>query len=57
MYSMYSKLMDQCEKDSGYFHKYRDRLKAIVDNTEGIGWGFHDGLIDLYYSLDEVEDS
>jgi hypothetical protein len=28
---------------------FRDRLSGIVDDTEGMGWGFHDGLSDFYF--------
>jgi hypothetical protein len=29
--------------------EFNKRLKAIVDDTEGMGWGFHDSLKYLYY--------
>lgn len=29
--------------------EFRDRLREIVDSSSGIGWGYHDGLYDLYY--------
>jgi len=29
---------------------FNKRLLAIVNDTDGMGWGFHDGLADLYYS-------
>ena len=32
---------------------FRERLKAIVDDTEGMGLGFHDGLGDLYFEYIE----
>jgi len=35
--------------------KYADRLKACVDDTSGIGWGFHDELYDLYLQLDWID--
>ena len=34
---------------------YDDRLNAIVSNTTGMGWGFHDQLSDLYGQyLDQI---
>ncbi len=30
--------------------QFRPRLKRIVSDTSGIGWGFHDQLSDIYYS-------
>lgn len=29
---------------------FYDRLLAIVDDTDGMGWGFHDGLSNLYHN-------
>jgi len=31
--------------------KFRPRLKAIVDDTKGIGWGYYDSLSDFYGEL------
>lgn len=33
--------------------QYHDRLRKILDDGDGIGWGFSDGLCDLYYSFYE----
>ena len=30
--------------------QFRPRLKRIVSDTSGIGWGFHDELTDIYYN-------
>lgn len=30
--------------------KFIQRCRAIVDQTKGIGWGFHDELRELYYN-------
>ena len=37
------------------FEKFHDRLQAAVDDTSGIGWGFHDDLYDSYYQLKWVK--
>ena len=34
------------------YEKFADRLEAVINNTSGIGWGFHDCLRDIY---DELE--
>jgi hypothetical protein len=34
------------------YEKFAERLKACVDDTSGIGWGFHDDLDDLYLGID-----
>lgn len=39
------------EQTSQLFNEYEERLIAVVRNTEGIGWGFHDQLAYLYCEL------
>jgi len=34
------------------YEKFAIRLKACVDDTSGIGWGFHDELCYLYHELE-----
>jgi len=28
---------------------FKERLRTIMESASGIGWGYHDGLCDLYY--------
>lgn len=35
---------------------FEARCKAIVDDTRGIGWGFHDYLAEVYYESYGIED-
>jgi hypothetical protein len=43
MESMFEAALDFIDKND-LFDEFRVRLKAIVDGTRGIGWGFHDNL-------------
>jgi hypothetical protein len=36
---------------------FRERLKKIMLSSDGIGWGYHDGLCDDYYGSFKMEDS
>lgn len=56
--SMYESVMKKIndKNDRALFLKFRDRLLSIVDNTDGIGWGFHDALCGIYYDLKWVDD-
>jgi hypothetical protein len=36
---------------------FRKRLKKIMLSSDGIGWGYHDGLCDEYYGSFKMEDS
>ena len=48
-YSNALKLM----KKENILDKFADRAKKILDDTSGIGWGFHDELGNEYYSFYE----
>lgn len=41
--------------DEKLYRKFAKRLKAVLDETEGIGWGFNEDLSDSYYSLKWAE--
>jgi hypothetical protein len=45
--SVYSSALTLMNKE-GILDKFADRAKQIVDDTSGIGWGFHDELGDIY---------
>ncbi len=34
---------------------YQKRLKEIMESSNGIGWGYHDGLCDCYYEAFQKE--
>lgn len=48
--SVYSSALTLMNKE-GILDKFADRAKQIVDDTSGIGWGFHDELGDIYYDF------
>lgn len=56
MESTYHKVAKECEKDKELFNKFDKRLYAIVVATEGMGWGYHDGLSDMYYSISWLDE-
>jgi hypothetical protein len=33
--------------------KYKERANKVVDDTDGIGWGFHDSITDIFYDYYE----
>ncbi len=47
MESMYETALKHVIKEA-LFSEFKDRLKLIVLNTRGMGWGFHDQLSDLF---------
>ena len=58
MESMYWTVIEAINKsdDRQFYETFADRLKAVIEETEGIGWGFYDGLCDSYYSLRWIEE-
>ena len=53
MESMYADVIKTVNEDetAELFDEYEERISAIVSNTEGIGWGFHENLADLHSQL------
>lgn len=52
MVSMYRKVVDACDQDEKIYDIFADRLYAIVEESEGTGWGYHEALDNLYYSME-----
>ena len=50
MLLMYEKAIQNVTELSPIEQKvYTERLHEIMDSASGIGWGYHDGLCELYY--------
>lgn len=51
--SMYQNALNKINSDHdiSLYYVFQDRLRAIVQNSSGIGWGFHDELADLFYEF------
>lgn len=49
--SMYARAVDAVMRlpNSGR-ESFRKRLRELTESSNGIGWGYHDGLCDAYYS-------
>ncbi|MBN9931275.1 hypothetical protein HZD82_22060 [Pantoea agglomerans] len=56
MVSMYNKVVNECNKSEEFYNIFKDRLYLIVSETDGIGWGYHDDICAIYYSLDWLEE-
>ena len=58
MERMYWAVIEKLNKsdDRHLYETFADRLRAVIEETEGIGWGFYDGLCDSYYSLKWIEE-
>jgi len=54
---MYQSVVDSINKpkNSEIFSILRKRLKAVVDDTSGIGWGFHDNINIMYFEIEWID--
>ncbi|HEY8889670.1 MAG TPA: DUF6155 family protein [Clostridium sp.] len=50
---MYEAVVSAINKqdNSEIYNNFKDRLKAAVEDTNGIGWGFNDDLRDIYWQI------
>lgn len=56
--SMYAKAVEAVVGQPGAeAEPFRKRLWELTESSKGIGWGYHDGLCDEYYSVFPEEDS
>ncbi|MCB2312072.1 DUF6155 family protein [Clostridium tagluense] len=60
--AMYEAVVSTINKqhDSEIYNNFKGRLKAVVEDTNGMGWGFHDELSNIYwqikeFNLDEID--
>jgi hypothetical protein len=53
MESMYADIINQINEDETgeLFEEFEERLEAIVLNAKGVGWGFHDNLVEIHGQL------
>lgn len=55
MYASVIKLLNE-EETPELFEEYAERILNVVEATDGIGWGFHDALGDIYYDLKWIQE-
>lgn len=48
---IYHDVIESVSGDKILFQKWNDRLVNIVQESDGIGWGFHDYLVEKYYGI------
>ena len=44
------------QEDIKIYNEFEDRIKVVVHNTGGIGWGFHEAICDIYFQLIWLEE-
>lgn len=52
METMYEKVIKICNEEKEFIQIFKERLKTVVTDTDGIGWGFHDQLAGCFGELD-----
>lgn len=55
--TMYEAVVSAINKqdESEIYNNFKDRLKAVVDDTNGMGWGFHDELRGIYCEIKRLD--
>jgi hypothetical protein len=56
MVKMFGQVAMECDHDEDLYKELSNRLRNVVSDAEGTGWGFHKGLIDSYYMIEWVHD-
>ena len=52
--SVYYQIVKDVNKLGAFvYDRFAERLIAVVNDTSGIGWGFHDNLSDIYNELEK----
>lgn len=51
MLSMFGKACVECSKNEEVYHLFKDRLYNILESSVDNGWGYHDGLCEIYFSM------
>ena len=51
MITMFRDVVQVCNADENVFNKYNERLLEVVNESEGIGWGYSECLNDDYNSI------
>ena len=56
MVKMFGQVCMECDRNKELYEEFSGRLMRVVEATEGIGWGFHEGLLDSYYIIEWVHE-
>jgi len=57
MESMFEKVVNECIKNEDLYVLFKDRMYTVVEDTDGIGWGYHDTLSYLYFSMVDAKEA
>ncbi|MFY4776700.1 DUF6155 family protein [Metabacillus sp. RGM 3146] len=56
MLSMYSKVALECDQSEERYAQFKERLYRVTVMSNGVGWGYNDGLWEIYLSIGWVAD-
>lgn len=54
--SEYDDVIKGINQDEKLYLLWKDRIANIISETNGIGWGFHDYIVDVYCTIPWIED-
>jgi hypothetical protein len=58
METVYDRVVTECSKNEALAEHFKDRLYMVFWNSQGVGWGYHDVIGDIYSNggFEEVEE-
>lgn len=56
MVKMFNQVAMECDRDEELYKVFSTRLRNLLSNADGTGWGFQEALVDSFYSIEWVHD-
>jgi hypothetical protein len=56
MVKMFEQVAIECDRDEELYREFANRLEAVISESRGTGWWFHENLVDCYYIIEWVHD-
>lgn len=56
MVKMFDQVAMECDRSEELYKEFSIRLRNVVSHSEGIGWWFHENLVESYYSIDWIQE-
>jgi len=53
---MFDQIAVECNQNEELYQAFSSRMRNVVSNVNGIGWGFEEALVEIYYSIDWIHD-
>ncbi|EKN70919.1 hypothetical protein BABA_03619 [Neobacillus bataviensis LMG 21833] len=55
MVNMFDQVAIACDRDEELFRDFSSRIKKVLEDADGIGWGFDEALVESFYTINWVD--